>query len=165
MKKRIQYVMAFIVLLLIEVIIVLFVHDRFIRPYIGDALVVIVLYCFIRIFIQDRIKLLPVYIFIFAVIIELLQFFNIAGLLGLGGNALARVIIGTSFDWKDIICFINTCQWLIISQDAQSLIIQRNLQLTDVSTMMLQFLPGVCKNISLRNICPFQVSHINKIYS
>jgi len=114
MKKRIQYVMAFIVLLLLEVIIALFVHDRFIRPYIGDALVVVVIYCFVRIFIRDRIKLLPVYIFIFAVIIELLQFFNIAGLLGLGGNALARVIIGTSFDWKDIICYAVGCVFIVI---------------------------------------------------
>jgi len=32
-------------LLLIEILIALFVHDEFIRPYVGDALVVIVLYC------------------------------------------------------------------------------------------------------------------------
>ena len=108
MKKRIQYVMAFIVLLLIEVIIAIFIHDRFIRPYIGDVLVVIVLYCFARIF-MPKIQLLPIYIFIFAVAVECLQFLNIVGWLGLSGNTLANVVIGTSFDWKDIICYAVGC--------------------------------------------------------
>ena len=108
MQKRTPYVMAFIVLLLIEVIIALFIHDRFIRPYIGDVLVVIVLYCFARIF-TLKIKLLPIYIFIFAVAVECLQFLNIVGWLGLGGNSLANVVIGTSFDWKDIICYAVGC--------------------------------------------------------
>ena len=105
MKKRIRYVMAFIMLLLIEVMIALFMHDRFIRPYIGDVLVVIVLYCFVRIFVQKRMRLLSMYIFVFAVIVELLQFLNIVGLLGLSGNTFANTVVGTSFDWKDIICY------------------------------------------------------------
>jgi len=109
MKKQIHYTMAFIVLLLIEVVIALFVHDRFIRPYMGDVLIVIVIYCFIRIFLQNRIKLLSVYIFIFAVIVELLQFLNIVGFLGVEGNTLAKVVIGTSFDWKDVLCYAVGC--------------------------------------------------------
>ena len=113
MQKRTPYVMAFIVLLLIEVIIALFIHDRFIRPYIGDVLVVIVLYCFARIF-TLKIKLLPIYIFIFAVAVECLQFLNIVGCLGLGGNTLANVVIGTSFDWKDIICYAVGCIFIVV---------------------------------------------------
>jgi len=115
MKKQIKYMMAFIVLSLIEVIIALFVHDRFIRPYIGDVLVVVVIYCFVRIFINDRNKLLPIYIFLFAVVVEFLQFLNIIGILGLDGNTLARVVIGTSFDWKDIICYAVGCIFIEIS--------------------------------------------------
>jgi len=109
MKKRIRYVMAFIMLLLIEVMIALFIHDRFIRPYIGDVLVVIVLYCFVRIFVQKRMRLLSMYIFVFAVIVELLQFLNIVGLLGLSRNTFANTVVGTSFDWKDIICYAVGC--------------------------------------------------------
>jgi len=109
MKKRIRYVMAFIMLLLIEVMIALFMHDRFIRPYIGDVLVVIVLYCFVRIFVQKRMRLLSMYIFVFAVIVELLQFLNIVGLLGLSRNTFANTVVGTSFDWKDIICYAVGC--------------------------------------------------------
>jgi len=121
MKKHIQYMIALIVLLLIEVIIALFVHDRFIRPYIGDVLIVIVIYCFVRIFLQDRIKLLSVYIFLFAVVVELLQFINIVGLLGLNRNILAKVIIGTSFDWKDVLCYAAGCVVIEIIEQRKEL--------------------------------------------
>ena len=43
-KKRAFYAAAFLILLAIEVLIALFVHDRFVRPYLGDVIVVIVVY-------------------------------------------------------------------------------------------------------------------------
>lgn len=42
--KRIGYAIATVILLLTEVLIALYVHDAFVRPYIGDVLVVIVIY-------------------------------------------------------------------------------------------------------------------------
>ena len=36
MKRRLPYLLAFVVVLLLEIIIALFVRDRFVRPYIGD---------------------------------------------------------------------------------------------------------------------------------
>ena len=62
MNKRIAYGIATFILLIIEVLIALFVHDAFIRPYIGDVLVVIVIYTFVRIFIQERFVFLPLII-------------------------------------------------------------------------------------------------------
>ena len=41
--KRIGYAIATVILLLIEVLIAIYVHDAFVRPYIGDVLVVIVI--------------------------------------------------------------------------------------------------------------------------
>ena len=35
--KRIGYAIATVILLLIEVLIALYVHDAFVRPYIGDV--------------------------------------------------------------------------------------------------------------------------------
>ena len=49
MKKRLVYLSATIILLITEVLIALYVHDDFIRPYVGDAIVVIVIYTFVRI--------------------------------------------------------------------------------------------------------------------
>lgn len=52
-RRRIHYAIAFLILLTIEVLIALFVHDVFIRPYFGDVLVVIVLYMAVRIVIPE----------------------------------------------------------------------------------------------------------------
>ena len=46
MKKRIFYIISFLVIFCIEVLIALYVRDRFIRPYVGDMLVVVLVYSF-----------------------------------------------------------------------------------------------------------------------
>lgn len=109
MRKRIPYIIATLVLLAVEVCIALFVHDKFVRPFIGDVLVVILIYSFIRIFIPEKVRLLPLYIFIFAAGVEVLQFFKIVQTLGLDDNQLMRTIIGTSFDIRDILCYFVGC--------------------------------------------------------
>ena len=109
MKKRVFYIVLTIILLTVEVLIALFVHDRFIRPYIGDVLVVVVIYTFIRIWIPDSVRLLPLYVFLFAAGVEILQYFNIVELLGVQDNVFLRTIIGTSFDVKDILCYAVGC--------------------------------------------------------
>lgn len=103
--KRIYYGIAFLILLIIEVVIALYVHDNFIRPYIGDVLVVSVVYCFVRVFIPDGVKLMPLYVFMFAAFVEVLQYFQLVKLLKLEENVFARVIIGSTFDIKDIVCY------------------------------------------------------------
>lgn len=108
-KLRIRYALAFVVLLGIEVLIALFVHDAFIRPYVGDVLVVAVLYVAVRIVIPDRCRLLPLYIFLFAAMVECLQYFELVRLLGVADNAFLRVLIGSVFDGKDILCYGAGC--------------------------------------------------------
>ncbi|MBQ9768219.1 MAG: DUF2809 domain-containing protein [Lachnospiraceae bacterium] len=88
-----------------EVLIALFVHDRFLRPYVGDVLVVIVIYTFLRIFFPERPRLLPLYVFFFAAGVEALQYFEFVKVLGLEGNPFLRTLIGTTFDLKDIVCY------------------------------------------------------------
>ena len=41
MKKRFFYIISFLVIFCIEVLIALYVRDCFIRPYVGDMLVVV----------------------------------------------------------------------------------------------------------------------------
>ena len=64
--RRLFYLIATLILTGIEFLIALYVHDSFVRPYIGDVLVVIVIYSLVRVVIADGVKLLPLYIFIFA---------------------------------------------------------------------------------------------------
>ncbi len=115
-KERIQYLLCFILLLMIEICIAVYVHDQFIRPYIGDILVVVVIYCFIRIFFPKGIKGLPVDIFLFAVVVEVLQYIHIAEILakiGMPDNIILQTAIGATFDMKDIICYGVGCILLL----------------------------------------------------
>ena len=108
-KARIIYSVATLVLLLLIIFIALFVHDRFVRPYGGDVLITIFICCFVRIFFPDKIKLLPIWVFLFAVAVEVGQYFGIVDIIGLGHIRFFRILIGTSFSWADIICYAVGC--------------------------------------------------------
>lgn len=114
MKKRVLYTAVFLILLVIEVLIALFVHDRFVRPYLGDVIVVVVVYCFVRIWIPERVRLMPLWVFLFAVCVEVLQYFRIVEVLGVENNAFLRTLIGTSFSWEDIVCYAAGCVVLAV---------------------------------------------------
>ena len=104
-RKRITYLIATVALFLIELLIALFVHDNFVRPYIGDVLVVVLLYTFVRIFLPEGVRLLPLYLFLFAAGVEVLQYFRIGSVLGLSDHRIMSVVIGSVFDVKDIMCY------------------------------------------------------------
>ena len=120
-SRRVTYFIVTIVLLIIEVLIALFVHDNIIRPYVGDVLVVAVIYTFIRIFIPNKVKLLPLYIFLFGTLVELMQYINVVKLLGLQDNKFFSVLIGTTFDIKDIICYGVGCLFIAIGSKLYAL--------------------------------------------
>ena len=96
---------VFAALLLIEVLIALFVHDAFVRPFIGDVLVVAVLYCLVRIIKPDGWRFLPVVLFLFATGVEFLQALGFVPLLGLENSRFWRTILGSTFDPADILCY------------------------------------------------------------
>ncbi|ESU19705.1 hypothetical protein FCR2A7T_18670 [Flavobacterium cauense R2A-7] len=99
--------LAFTVALFItEILIALFVHDRFIRPYLGDVLVVILLYCFVKSFFNLKVRTAAFFVLAFAFTIEFLQFLNIVEKLNLEKSKLARTVIGTSFSWLDLLTYI-----------------------------------------------------------
>lgn len=104
MKKR--YITGFLLLLAVEILIALFVHDNFIRPYIGDVIVVWVVYCFVKIFLPKiNSYLTAAGVMIFAFIVEFLQYIHIVDILGLGDIKFFRVLIGTSFSTVDLLCY------------------------------------------------------------
>lgn len=106
MKINYKYLISFIILFIIEVIIALFIDDKIIRPYIGDILVIILMYTFIRSFIKKPIKFLSIYLFFFATFVEVMQYFNILEILGLQNNKFLSIIFGSVFDIKDVLCYL-----------------------------------------------------------
>lgn len=108
-KQRVMYLIATTLLFTTEILIALFVHDAFIRPYLGDVLVVILVYTFIRIFIPEKCKLLPLWVFLFAAAVEGLQALHLVVRLGLEDSVFFRTVLGSYFDWKDILCYAIGC--------------------------------------------------------
>lgn len=90
---------------IIEVLIALFLHDRFIRPYVGDVLVVILMYCFIKSFFPWPINLTAISVLLFSFLIEWLQSINFVTKIGLAHSTLANTILGNSFAWLDILAY------------------------------------------------------------
>ena len=93
MKKRFFYIISFLLIFCIEVLIALYVRDNFIRPYVGDMLVVVLVYSFVRIFLPTGIPRMPFYVFLFACFVEVLQYFRLVETLGITNRA-ARIILG-----------------------------------------------------------------------
>jgi hypothetical protein len=104
-RLRSTYLIIAILLFLVEILIALFVHDRYFRRYVGDFLVVILIYCFIRGFFNVPVVATSLGTLLFAFLLEALQYFKLVELLGFGNSKLARVIIGSSFEWIDIMAY------------------------------------------------------------
>jgi hypothetical protein len=107
MKYRfnLAYFCFAVMLLGIEVVIGAYFHDPLIRPYGGDFLVVILLYCLIRSFCNTPVPATALGVLLFAYAIEVLQYFNYADRLGFSKPSLIRTIMGYSFSWIDMLSY------------------------------------------------------------
>ena len=86
-------------------IIALFVRDNFIRPYGGDFLVVILIYCFVKSFLDTPVVSTAISVLAFAYLIETLQYFQIVHHLGLDQSRIANILIGNYFTWVDMLAY------------------------------------------------------------
>jgi hypothetical protein len=100
-----QYFIVAVFLLIVEILIALYVHDNIVRPYIGDFLVVIMLYCFARAFIGVSVIKAAIGVLIFAYLIEFLQYVDLIGFLSLRKSRLVNVVLGNYFEWIDMIAY------------------------------------------------------------
>lgn len=99
------YSAAFVALLAAEICIALFVHDAFVRPYLGDVLVIVLLCCLGRGPLGLRGKWLVPAVTVLGVLAEGLQYFRLADRLGLEPSSPLRIILGSTFDWADLTCY------------------------------------------------------------
>ena len=104
-KLRLIYGILFFVILTIEILIALFIRDDFVRPYIGDMLVTILICSFARFFIPKKIKVMPLLVFVFSAFVEIGQYFDFVKLLGLDDNAFISTLLGRTFSVADLICY------------------------------------------------------------
>jgi hypothetical protein len=99
------YALLALSLFLTETAIALFVRDRFVRPYLGDTLVVILVYAALRAAFRIDVIRATAIAFLIAVAIEFGQFFRVLDLLGLAHNPIARTVLGYGFELKDILAY------------------------------------------------------------
>lgn len=104
MKRCMVYLAGFIALFSIEILIGTLAFG-WIRGYLGDVLVLPVLYCLIRIFTAKFPRTLPLWLFGLGCVTELLQLVHFAALLGFPQGSLPAILIGTNADWMDILCY------------------------------------------------------------
>lgn len=100
-----NYFLAAALLFLVEVGIALFIKDRFIRPYFGDFLFVILMYCFLKTFWNAAPWKVGVAVLLFAFSVEVGQYFHLVKWLGLDGSKVVSTVIGTGFDWGDLMAY------------------------------------------------------------
>jgi hypothetical protein len=101
-----KYFSIFAIIFCVEVLIAMFVRDQFVRPFVGDLLVVLLIYSFVRTFFDVRnSKLLALCILLFAFTVEIGQYYDLVSRMGLADSRIATTIIGTSFDWRDLVAY------------------------------------------------------------
>ena len=100
-----RYFFIALIVLAIEIFIARFMHDRIVRPFIGDVLVVVLLYALLKTVCALPARTAAWSVFVFACVIEVLQYFHLPALLGLESNRLAVIVLGATFDPMDILAY------------------------------------------------------------
>lgn len=110
MKFNLKYFLIAIAIFLTEILIATKLKDIFfVRAYLGDVFVVMLMYYFIKSFISFEPVKLITGIFIFSCLIEILQYFHFGELLGFKDNRIMMIVLGNSFSWIDILCYFAGC--------------------------------------------------------
>ncbi len=108
MKDRIRYIISFIVLLVSEILIGMFATG-FLRTFVGDVLVIPTMYFLFRMFFSKdstfSVYVLPLLCYMAGWNAEYLQLIGIGDKLGVKPGSLVSILIGGTFDIKDIIAY------------------------------------------------------------
>ena len=102
---NLRFFLLTILFFIIEVLIALYVRDNFVRPYVGDYLVVMLIYCAVRTIIKANPVKMAIGVLLFAYLVEVLQYLRIVDRLGLSDNTLAKTVIGYGFEWADMLAY------------------------------------------------------------
>lgn len=111
-----KYLLLVAILFFVELAIAVFIDDKLIRPFVGDALVVILMYCAVRAFLNIPYFYAALGVLIFAFLIEILQYFDYVKLLGLENNRILSVALGRTFERLDFAAYFAGFLVIILSE-------------------------------------------------
>ncbi|MEP9402348.1 DUF2809 domain-containing protein [Sphingomonas sp. VNH70] len=105
MRWHSGYAIATAALLVVEIGIALFVRDAIVRPYVGDALAVVLVHCGLRTITRLPATAAALTALLVAIVIEFGQYFNVLQATGLADSEVARTVLGSGFDPHDFIAY------------------------------------------------------------
>lgn len=106
MSIKTQHLLIAVLVFITEILIATtFAHTGFIRPFLGDYLVVILLYHLVKSARDIPPLKMAFSVFVFACLVETAQYFRLADVLGFPRGSVMSIIIGTSFSWADILMY------------------------------------------------------------
>lgn len=108
-RFEIKYFLIFSLILLSEILIAVYAKDETLRGFVGDVLVVILIYSLILSFFEVNKKKTLIWIALFAILVEISQAFHLVEKLGLGSNKFFSILLGNHFDANDILAYISGC--------------------------------------------------------
>lgn len=108
-KIRLIYAVMFGALMLTEICIAAFVTGGFVRSYLGDVFITLLICSFLAAVVPKKIPFLSLFVFIFSVMVEIAQYFDVVKLLGLADCKFISVWFGRSFSYYDIVCYAIGC--------------------------------------------------------
>ncbi|MCJ8209153.1 DUF2809 domain-containing protein [Mucilaginibacter sp. RS28] len=100
-----SYFIAALLLFFTEVLIAAYFHDAVIRPFGGDLLVVILIYCSLKSVFKVPVLPAALGVLILAFFMEFMQYMNMLCWLGLEHNSFARLVMGSYFAWGDLVAY------------------------------------------------------------
>ena len=124
MRTRLAFLVVAVLILAVEIYIAVCVNGGFVRHYLGDVLVVILLYVLVRAIFSVTPSNLALKIFTFAAALELAQYFGAVQILGIE-NKILKVMIGGTFDLADLLCYAVGCVLAGVYEKFESKIWQR----------------------------------------
>ena len=89
----------------LEAFIAAFLHDRIIRPYVGDLLAVVFLYCLVKSVASVPVVPTVVAVLLVAYALEALQYVHLLAHLRLQHSRLAAIVLGSHFEWIDMLAY------------------------------------------------------------
>ena len=104
MRLNKKYILPTLLLLGIEIIIAVWVTQVFIRGFLGDVLVVLLLFSFLKMFLKYSSETIALSVLLFAFSIEGLQLLNPVERLQINSEAI-KIIIGSTFDVWDLAAY------------------------------------------------------------
>jgi hypothetical protein len=107
--KTKHLLMALVVFIAEILVATVFSQVRFVRSFLSDFLVVILLYHFVKAFRPVSPLPLAIAVFLFSCLVEVSQYFHLADALGLPRGSLTSILLGTSFSWIDILMYFLGC--------------------------------------------------------